>query len=113
MKLKVVKPFLDKNDHKTKYAPGAVLTMDDAERIEDLLDRGLCVVVSIKSDEKPEEPVAYKGKEYPLADIKTALAALDIPVAANAKARGVTRALEQLTEEQTAALEKVLTKEEE
>lgn len=62
-KLKVLKPFRDKEDHKTWYKPGQVINITDEERSKDLVKRGLCAVAKGKaSDKKPEKP---KGTPQP------------------------------------------------
>ncbi|WP_418981722.1 hypothetical protein [Alistipes sp.] len=126
MKLKVLVPFRDKIDHKTWYKVGDTLVTDDIDRINQNIKRGLCEVVSpdngetvseaeAESAQEKEQPaaemVSFKEQEYSLADVKAALAALDIPVAANARVKGVTKVLGVLTEEQAAALREALTKE--
>ena len=50
MKLKVIKPFTDKFDHRTEYKAGSVLEFDDELRCADLIRRGLCK--SVKEPEK-------------------------------------------------------------
>lgn len=53
MKITVLNSFIDKVDHKTEYIVGQVLEMTDAERVKDLVDRGL-----VKAE--AEKPVAKK-----------------------------------------------------
>lgn len=52
MKLKVVKQFKDKNDHKTIYQVGDVIDFKGSERIANLIKRDLCIPV----DEEIEQP---------------------------------------------------------
>ena len=52
MKLKVVKQFKDKNDHKTIYQVGDVINIKEIERVTNLIKRDLCVPV----DEEVEQP---------------------------------------------------------
>ena len=128
LKLKVLRPFKDKNDLKVRYEAGDELVMgaDAAERINDLVARGLCAVVFVESD--PAAPadtpaddkakqaaptVAFGEQEYPLAAMKVALEAIGAPVAKNAGVPAVTEAVEALTEEQKAALGEVLAAKEE
>lgn len=47
-KLKVLKPFRDKKDHKTWYKPGQTINISDEARINDLVMRGLCAVTDGK-----------------------------------------------------------------
>lgn len=51
-KLKVLKTFRDKVDHKTWYKTGQEINIADAERSEDLVTRGLCVEVKGKTSGK-------------------------------------------------------------
>lgn len=51
-KLKVLKPFRDKKDHKTWYKPGQTVNISDEERINDLVTRGLCAVAGGKETGK-------------------------------------------------------------
>ena len=57
MKLKVVKQFKDKNDHKTIYQVGDVIDIKGGERIANLIKRDLCVPV----DEEVEQPATGEG----------------------------------------------------
>lgn len=112
MKLKVLTPFKDKLNHKKVYKVGDILVTEDLERINDLAARGLCAIASLDNEAKSDLPamVTFEQKEYPLADIKAALEAIDIPMAANAGSKGVTKVLAILTKEQVAALSTVLSK---
>lgn len=80
MKLKVVKQFKDKNDHKTIYQVGDVIDIKEMERVTNLIKRDLCVPIAeeyeptasaqsvtaaeenpeAKRDEKPEAKEAKK-----------------------------------------------------
>lgn len=112
MKLKIICPFTDKFDHVTAYKAGDVLTTEDIDRVNDLVARGLCVIESFDDESECPAVVAFNEQRYPLVDIKEALKGIDVPVAANAGAKGVTKVLSMLTEEQTTALSKALAKEE-
>ena len=57
MKLKVVKQFKDKNDHKTIYQVGDVIDIKGGERIANLIKRDLCVPI----DEEVEQPATGEG----------------------------------------------------
>ncbi len=117
LKLKVERPFTDKFDHKTRYAAGDELVTSDIDRVNDLLARGRCSVVAIeecdteKEEEKPAV-VTFQEKEYPVEQVKEALAAIGIPVTANAKEKGVGKVLDMLSVEQVTALMEALAKEE-
>ena len=55
MKLKVVKQFKDKNDHKTIYQVGDVINIKEVERVTNLIKRDLCIPVE---DEEKEATTA-------------------------------------------------------
>lgn len=130
LKLKVLRPFKDKNDLTVRYEVGDELVMRadrpaDIERTNDLVARGLCAVASVEVD--PEAPVkapadeekttipvvAFGERKYPIASMKVALEAIGVSVAKNAGTPAVTKAVVALTEEQTAALAEVLAAKEE
>lgn len=131
LNLKVQRAFMDKNDPKIRYEAGDCLplqpdTPEHVARINDLIARGLCTVASVEAEpeapaappaDKEVEPaaptVAFDGQEYPLAAMKVALEAVGITVSKNAGAPAVTKALEALNEEQSAALQEVLSAKEE
>lgn len=125
LKLKVLRPFKDKNDLAVRYEVGDELVMQadrpaDIERTNDLVARGLCAVVFVEDD--PEVPaeattdeketaipmVAFGERKYPIASMKVALEAIGVSIAKNAGTPAVTKAIKALTEEQTAALGEVL-----
>lgn len=123
LKLKVLRPFKDKNDLNVRYEAGDELVMeaDAAERINDLVARGLCAVSFVEPDpaapaaaptedeaEQAALTVAFDGQEHSLAAMKVALEAIGAPAAKNAGVPAVTKAVKALTEEQRAALGEVL-----
>lgn len=126
LNLKVQRSFKDKNDPEIRYEAGDCLplqpdTPETIARINDLIARGLCTVVSVEVEpeapaappaDKGAEPaaptVAFGGQEYPLAAMKVALEAIGVTVSKNAGAPAVNKALEALTGEQSAALQEVL-----
>ena len=57
MKLVVLKPFRDKNDHQTIYKSGDLLTTNDLSRVNDLVKRGMCEITSVGDgdDEKADD----------------------------------------------------------
>ena len=63
MKVRVIKPFLDKIDHKTAYAAGAVLDWDDNARIADCEKRGLIEVIKEPGETKPKRTTKTKAKQ--------------------------------------------------
>lgn len=129
LKLKVLRPFKDKNDLTVRYEVGDELPMsadspENVTRINDLVARGLCAVASVEAertaptaeaaDDEPAAPtVAFGEEEYPLAAMKVALEAIGVSVAKNAGVPAVTKAIGALTEEQAESLKSVLKTEEE
>ena len=41
MKIKVLKPFRDKFERSIRHEPGTVIDIDDKERADDIISRGL------------------------------------------------------------------------
>ena len=82
MKLIVLKPFKDKNDHQTIYKSGDHLITSELSRVNDLVKRGLCEIASVddgddgKADEKKPETISFQQKEYGLDEVKAALESL-------------------------------------
>ena len=114
MELKALKSFRDKTNPEKTYKVGETLGTDDLDRVNDLVSRGICVIVSV--GEKKQSANADGSdmiKEFEVEAVKTALAAIGVSVAKNAGVTGVTKKLSELTEEQTKALsESLKTKEE-
>ena len=112
MELCVKKPFIDKNDKSKTYNVGDTLQTDELDRINDLVGRGLCVIVSVGGSlpEKASEKVAFQGEEYDLNVVKAALESINSPVAKNAGVKGVTKAIDALSEESITALKEALEK---
>lgn len=109
LKLKVVTDFRDRDNVEHIHRKGDVLTLSDLNRVNDMVSRKLCVIVSVETPTPSEAPqakvmVSFQGASYEINVIKEALAAIGVSVAANAKAKGVENALSKLTEEQTQAL---------
>lgn len=115
MKLKVVQAFIDKEDHSTIHKVGDTLCISDLSRINFMVRKGICEIVSIDDDplEDSTEKVSFNDNDYDLEVIKNALGEIGSPVAPNAKVKGVTNAVAKLTEEQTNALLEVLKPKEE
>ncbi len=117
MKLVVLKPFRDKNDHQTIYKSGDHLITSELSRVNDLVKRGLCEIASVddgddgKADEKKPETISFQQKEYGLDEVKAALEEIGNPAAKNAGVKGVSKKLDELTEEQAASLSEILNKE--
>ena len=80
MKLKVVKQFKDKNDHKTIYQVGDVINIKEVERVTNLIKRDLCIPVEDeekeaataeaqpKTDPAEEKPKTDPAEEKPETD---------------------------------------------
>lgn len=47
-KLRVLQIFADRNDGRIVYRPGQAISVDDPERVEDIVNRGLAEVISEK-----------------------------------------------------------------
>lgn len=75
MKLKVVKQFKDKNDHKTIYQVGDEIDIKGSERIANLIKRDLCVPIDEETEQlaieadpstparEPKEDTPAKGEK--------------------------------------------------
>lgn len=115
-KLKVTKPFRDKNNPEKNYKEGETLTTDEISRVNDLVARGMCVIssVEVKTAGEDKNPggdgakITVFEKEFGVEAVKTALASIGAGVAKNAGVTGVTKKLSELTEEQTNALSGIL-----
>lgn len=57
MKITVLKSFIDKVDNKTEYPIGQVLDITDADRVKDLVGRGLA---KAEDEPKPEKKTVRK-----------------------------------------------------
>ncbi len=116
MQLKVIKPFNGRDEGKV-LSPGDVVVTTDIDRINALVKGGYCEIISLEDESEDANTggdiVELQGVEYSLVDVKAALSAIGAPVSGNAGIRGVSNALDKLSEEQIAALLEVLNKEEE
>lgn len=131
VKLKVLKPFRDKLDHKTSYPTGSTLETSDPARINDLVKRELAEVVAVEAkhvdgnggesdgsdggkttDNPNHNTIAFKGEEFDVQTVKNALIAIGVAVAPNAGVKGLTAKVEALTEEQANALAEKLSEKE-
>lgn len=108
LKLKVIQDFRDRDNVEHIHHSGDVLTLSDLNRVNDMVSRKLCVIVSVETETveapQPKETVSFQGASYEINVIKEALAAIGVNVAANAKAKGVENALSKLTEDQIVEL---------
>lgn len=111
-KLKVTKPFRDKNNPEKNYKEGETLTTDEISRVNDLVARGMCVISSVEVKTAGEDKnsggegskITVLEKEFEVEAVKKALDAIGVGIAKNAGVPGVTKKLSELTEEQTKAL---------
>lgn len=114
--LKTLKPFRDKTNPEKNYKVGETLSTDDLERVNNLVSRGICVIVSVGEKKQSanadgSDMIKLFEKEFDVEAVKTALVAIGVAVAKNAGVPGVTKKLSELTEEQTKALSENLCKE--
>lgn len=120
MELIVIKKFNGKAEGKT-LCPGDVIQSNDVERINALVGRGYCVIVSLDSSIIPTAPntpnapgevandyVEFQGKRYHIETVKAALGVIGVRVAHNAKEKAVNNALSTLTDEQVLTLVEAL-----
>lgn len=110
MELRVKKAFKDKYDTSKAYKEGDTLHTDELNRVNDLVARGLCVIKSVGAEKNLSEKVSFQEKEYDLNVVKDALETVGNPVAKNAGIKGVTKAIEALSDESVTALKEVLEK---
>lgn len=110
MELKALKSFRDKTNPEKTYKVGETLGTDDLDRVNDLVSRGICVIVSVGNADGSDMIKLFE-KEFEVEAVKTALAAIGVSVAKNAGVTGVTKKLSELTEEQTKALSENICKE--
>lgn len=101
--------------------PGGTLQTDDLTRVNDLVKRGLCEIVSVENPvlEQPgtgdnsgnagAKLVEFQGAQYSLDDVKAALNEIGAGVNANAGVKGVNNKLATLTEDQYIQLQEKLT----
>ncbi len=117
MELKVIKAFNGKAEGKT-LSPGDVIQCDDVERINTLVGRGFCTIVSLddttSNAPQPVELVAdnyveFRGKRYHIETVKVAMSVIGVRVAHNAKERAVNNLIASLSNEQAEALAEALT----
>lgn len=122
LNLKVEKMFKDV-ETKALRQVGQVFALNEesAERINDLLKRGLCSVKSVevsapeingpktpdnasKSEGEAPKLVMFREEEYPLAAVRVALESIGAPIASNGGVPSATKKIESLTDEQADAL---------
>ncbi len=112
MELKVIKSFNGKVEGKT-LNPGDVIQCDDLERINALVGRGYCTIISLDDttsnapmpvDLIADSYVEFRDKRYHIETVKVALGVIGVRLAHNAKERAVNNAIAALTDEQSEAL---------
>lgn len=125
MILKVLKPFFDKYNPEVQYLAGYTIEVNEVARINDMVARGLAVLVEdTEADTSAEIPtdtpdaedstkeavptVTFEQQSYPVATLKVALEAIGITLSKSAGVPAVTKKLAELTEEQLTALHEVL-----
>lgn len=113
-KLKVIRKFQDKYTDEV-CLPGSAFETEDLSRVNDLVKRGLCDLVDVVPV-TPAVPkantVSFQGVDYPLEEMKEALNAAGVKVAANAGVKGISNAIEKLSDEEALKLSESLKKEE-
>lgn len=117
MELRVIKKFNGKAEGKT-LCPGDIIQSNEVERINALVGRGYCVIVSLDNSTAPTAPntpgevandyVNFQGKSYHIETVKAALGVIGVRVAHNAKGKAVDNALSTLKDEQVQTLVEAL-----
>ena len=115
MELKVIKPFRDKENHEKIYKVDEVLNVEELDRVNDLVSRGLCVITALGSEnsgsDDDKDKVKLFDKEFDLKAVKDAIIAIGVSIAPNAGIAGVSKKITELTDEQTKAIKEILCKE--
>ena len=112
MRLEVIRKFIGKEEGKV-LLPGAIVNTIDVERINALVGRGYCKIVSLASESEgvpaaPEndgvDTLTIGGSEYAIPEVKEALNAIGVMVSPLAKEKGVMNVLGKLSEDEAKAL---------
>ena len=112
VKLKVLVPFTDKNDHTVRYRKVDTVAFDDIDRVNDLVVRKVCRLAAIENNEPAAataDGIAIGDKSYPVAAVKVALEAIGVTVSKNAGIPAVSKAVAGLTDDELAKLAETLT----
>lgn len=112
VKLKVLVPFTDKNDHTVRYKKGDTVAFDDIDRVNDLVVRKVCRLAAIENNEPAAataDGITIGDKSYPVAAVKVALEAIGVTVSKNAGIPAVSKAVAGLTDDELAKLAETLT----
>jgi hypothetical protein len=105
MRLAVKKVFRDKLT-KALYKVDDVVEFQDENRIEDLVNRGLCE--EVKDDDNGSAKISIFDNEYDRKEILTALKSCDVRVAVNISTEKLIEKINQLDEETIAKLQEAL-----
>lgn len=112
--LKVLKKFQDKENPDKIYQAGDLLEINDLDRVNNLVARGICSIASIKEGKKEApkpETISLFDKEFEVSAVKSALIEIGVSINKNAGVQATTNKLSELTEEQNKALSEILCKE--
>ncbi len=112
MELKVIKKFNGKEEGKT-LCPGDKIQCDDIDRINALVGRGYCIILSLDNAPMPVNVIAdsyveFRGNRHHIETVKVALGEIGVRVAHNAGVKAVTNAIANLTDQQSEELAKAL-----
>lgn len=114
IELKVIDPNgLKDKVTKALLQEGETLLTDDLDRVNNLVQRKLCIITSVEAQKANtnDAKVSFNEKEYNLDVVKEAFASIGITLAKNIGVSGVTKKIGELTEEQTQLLNDALNKE--
>lgn len=107
MELIVCIPFCDKHDTSIEYKEGQVIEINDIERVNDLIKRGLCLLTRSndhQADGGEKSGILFRDVEYDLEAVKSALVGIGVNVPPNTKEKRVQKIVDKLTEEQSESL---------
>lgn len=80
---------------------GDVIKTDDLNRINNLVSRNLCEIVSIALDADPKQDVvSFNDREYGVEVVRDSLNAIGLTVAKNIGCKGLDKKLAELSDEQ-------------
>lgn len=114
IELKVIDPNgLRDKVTKALLMEGETLLTEDLDRVNNLVQRKLCIITSVEAPKANTDvaKITFNEKEYDLDVVKEAFASIGITLAKNIGVSGITKKIGELTEEQTQQLSEALTKE--
>ena len=114
MKLKVIKVFKDKANPEKTYKVGEFLSVDELDRINNLVSRNLCIIESVENEDEDGDTagkVKLFDKEFEPKEVRDALKTIGVTIANNAKVETIEKKVSELSEEQTKAIKEILCKE--